>query len=156
MSFDLSSNVNYLLRRAHRRADDLFADAMAGLDITPRQATLLFAIDRNAGGRLSDLTRIGGLDRGTVSEMVPRLERRGLIVQSKADDDGRAKSLTLTRSGEVLVQHVVLRTEDLAARVLSSLPEEYHQLFLKMLRQLVGLEAETRVRVDSIRAIGRN
>ena len=143
-SFDLSSNVNYLLRRAHQHADDLFADAMAGLDVTPRQATLLFEIGQNVGISLSQLAHLSGVDRGTISEMVPRLERRGLLIQRRADDDGRAKALTLTPAGETLVRDAVCRTEGLAKRVLSSLPEEYRQLFLKMLSQLVGLEVETR------------
>lgn len=148
-SFDLSNNVNYLLRRAHQRAEDLFAEAMNGLDVTPRQATLLYTIGQNAGTSLSELTRVSGIDRGTISEMVPRMERRGLLVQAKADDDRRAKALWLTPSGEELVREVVARTEGgLADRVLSTLPHEYHQLFIKMLMQLVGLEVESRTRID--------
>jgi DNA-binding MarR family transcriptional regulator len=148
VSFDLSSNVNYLLRRAHQRADDLFAEAMCGLDVTPRQATLLFIIGQNAGASLSVITRVSGIDRGTISDMVPRLERRGLLVQAKADDDKRAKALQLTPSGEALVRDVVVRTEGLVDRVLSRLPHEYHELFIKMLRQLVGLEIESRIQTD--------
>lgn len=146
-SFNLSSNVNYLLRRAHQRADDLFADAMRGLDVTPRQATLLYTIGQNAGTSLSELTRVSGVDRGTISEMVPRMERRGLLVQARADD-GRAKALTLTPSGEAIVCEVVARTEGLVDRVLSTLPHEYHELFIKMLKLLVGLEVESRIRTD--------
>jgi DNA-binding MarR family transcriptional regulator len=148
-SFDLSNNVNYLLRRAHQRAEDLFAEAMNGLDVTPRQATLLYNIGQNAGTSLTELTRISGIDRGTISEMVPRMERRGLLVQAKADVDGRAKALWLTPSGEELVREVVARTEGgLADRVLSTLPHEYRELFIKMLMQLVGLEVESRTRTD--------
>ncbi|WP_327242115.1 MarR family winged helix-turn-helix transcriptional regulator [Streptomyces sp. NBC_01320] len=148
--FDLSSNVNYLLRSAHQRADELFAEAMTGLDVTPRQATLLFVIGKNEGASLSDLTRYSGIDRGSISGMVPRLERRGLLTQSRADSDGRAKALTLTPSGEALVHDVVHRTEGLAERVLGSLPEEYRQLFVKMLRQMVGVEVETRVSSEAL------
>lgn len=148
VSFDLSSNVNYLLRRAHHRADDLFAEAMSGLDVTPRQATLLFIIGQNVGTSLSELTRVSGIDRGTISDMVPRLERRGLLVQAKAGDDRRAKALRLTPSGEALVRDAVERTEGLVDRVLSTLPHEYHELFIKMLKQLVGLEIESRIRTD--------
>jgi DNA-binding MarR family transcriptional regulator len=148
VSFDLSSNVNYLLRRAHQRADDLFAEAMSGLDVTPRQATLLFIIGQNVGISLSGLTRVSGVDRGTISEMVPRMEQRGLLVQAKADDDGRAKALRLTLSGEALVRDVVARTEGLVDRVLSTLPHEYHELFIKMLKLLVGLEVESRIPTD--------
>ncbi|MGW4822826.1 MarR family winged helix-turn-helix transcriptional regulator [Streptomyces sp. NPDC004227] len=148
--FDLLSNVNYLLRRAHQRADELFTEAMTGLDVTPRQATLLFVIGQNKGASLSELARYSGIDRGSISGMVPRLERRGLLTHSRADSDGRAKALTLTLSGEALVSEVVHHTEGLAKQVLSSLPEEYHQLFVKMLRQMVGLEVEKRVSNEAL------
>jgi DNA-binding MarR family transcriptional regulator len=143
-SFDLTSNVNYLLRRAHQRADELFAEAMTGLHVTPRQAALLFVIGRYQGSSLSELSRSSGIDRGTISEMVPRLERRGLLVQRKAENDGRAKSLVLTAEGDRLVRDVIVRTEGLQRRVLHLLPVEYHQLLVKTLRQIIGLEVETR------------
>jgi DNA-binding MarR family transcriptional regulator len=149
-SFELTTNVNYLLRRAHQRADELFAEAMTGLDVTPRQAALLFVIGRNQGSSLSELSQASGIDRGTISEMVPRLEGRGLLVQRTAENDGRAKSLVLTAEGDRLVRDVIRRTEGLQRRVMHRLPMEYHLLLVKTLRQLIGLEIETRTPADGV------
>lgn len=145
MTFDLTRNVNYLLRRAHARADLLFNDAMADLGLTPRQAALLHAVDRYEGGNISVLTVLTGMDRGTLSEMTPRLVQRGLLDQRRSTDDGRAKALYLTERGAELVRLARERTDDLRARVLEPLPPEYHELFIKMLSQMVGLESETRI-----------
>lgn len=144
--FTLFSNVNYLLRRAHGRADALFAEAMRGVGITPRQAALLHAVGRADGSSVSDLTRVTGMDRGTLSDMIPRLVARGLLTESRSESDGRAKALALTPSGAEAVAEVSRRTATLEAEVLSTLPEEYHPLFIKMLALMVGLETEVRDR----------
>lgn len=147
-SFDLTANVNYLLRRAHAHADRLFNEAMEDLGVTPRQAALLYAVQRCEGGNISQLTRLTGMDRGTLSEMTPRLVKRGLLSRVRAESDGRAKSLYLSEQGAALVAQVTERTQDLRERVLAPLPPEYHALFIKMLSLLVGLETETRTRTD--------
>lgn len=147
-SFDLTRNVNYLLRRAHTRADQLFDAEMADLGLTPRQAGLLYGIGLCEGGSISALTVFTGMDRGTVSEMVPRLISRQLIERRPAKEDGRAMALYLTKLGSKLVDAVTERTTALQARVLAPLPSEYRDLFMKMLLLMVGLEVETRIKVD--------
>lgn len=148
LEFDLTSNVNYLLRRAHTHADRLFGEAMSDLGITPRQAALLYAVGHHEGGNISTLVRLTGMDRGTLSEMTPRLVQRGLLSRTRAKGDGRAKSLYLSPEGAAIVRRVTERTQDLQAKVLENLPPEYHELLIKMLSLLVGLESETRTRTD--------
>ncbi|MFD4971678.1 MarR family winged helix-turn-helix transcriptional regulator [Streptomyces sp. NPDC058424] len=143
--FDLSHNVNFLLRLAHARGDLLFNEAMGDLDLTPRQAALLHAVDRCEGGNISVLTVVTGMDRGTLSEMTPRLVKRGLLNRRPAPGDRRAKSLYLTPDGVALLRLARQRTASLRERVLASMPVEYRDLFVKMLAQMVGLETETRV-----------
>jgi DNA-binding MarR family transcriptional regulator len=70
--------------------------------------------------------------------------RRGLLVESRAADDGRAKALTITDEGAELISAVIERTADVREAVLSTLPPEYHALFIKMLSLMIGLETEVR------------
>jgi MarR family transcriptional regulator, temperature-dependent positive regulator of motility len=144
--FDLTKNVNYLLRRAHARADQLFDEVMRDLGLTPRQAALLYGVQRCMGGSISALSSLTGMDRGTLSEMVPRLTKRGLLERRIAKDDGRAIALYLTPAGAELVDHATRRTSALQARVLEPLPSEYRPLFIKMLSLLVGLTVETQTK----------
>ncbi|MGW4822821.1 MarR family winged helix-turn-helix transcriptional regulator [Streptomyces sp. NPDC004227] len=111
--FDLTSNVNYLLRRAHARADFLFNHLMADLGLTPRQAAILSAVGAAPVCNRTQLAKITGIDRGTIAEMVPRLVRRGLLLERQAPDDARAKSLVCTDAGTAAFQCVSERTPDL-------------------------------------------
>lgn len=142
--FNLASNVNHLLRQAHARADFLFNQLMAEIGLTPRQAAILYATGAAPGRSLTDLSRITGIDRGTIAEMVPRLVRRGLLAQTRSSADGRAKALFCTDAGKAAFRFVLERTPALTSEVLGMLPEEYHPLLVKMFRLLVGLERETR------------
>ena len=144
--FDLTNNINYLLRRAHARADQLFDEAMQDLGLTPRQAALLYGVQRCEGGSISALTALTGMDRGTLSEMVPRLTKRGLLERRLAKDDGRAIALYLTETGAELVDLATQRTAALQAKVLEPLPVEYRLLFIKMLSLFVGLTVETQTK----------
>lgn len=144
--FDLTNNVNYLLRRAHARADQLFDEAMQDLGLTPRQAALLYGVQRCEGGSISALTALTGMDRGTLSEMVPRLTKRGLLERRPAKDDGRAIALYLTEMGAEMVDLATRRTAALQEKVLEPLPVEYRQLFIKMLSLFVGLTVETQTK----------
>lgn len=146
--FDLTTNVNYLLRRAHSRADKLFGEAMADIGLTPRQAALLYAVGLCPGGSISTLTRITGMDRGTLSEMSPRMVARGLLLRRQDENDGRAMALYLSEHGAELVRQVTLRSRTLPEKVLEPLPVEYRELFIKMLLLLTGIEVETRTRTD--------
>ena len=148
LPFDLTKNVNYLLRRAHARADQLFDEAMVDLGLTPRQAALLYGVEICQGGSISALTALTGMDRGTLSEMVPRLAKRGLLERRLAKDDGRAMALYLTEHGAEQVKHATERTAALQAKVLEPLPPEYRELFIKMLALMVGIEVETRTRTE--------
>lgn len=142
--FNLASNVSYLLRRAHARADCLFNQVMAQVGVTPRQAAILYAAWTAPGCSLTDVSRITGIDRATIAEMVPRLARRGLLAQIRASGDGRAKSLYCTDAGKAAFRCVSERTPALTLEVLATLPEEYRPLLIKTLRLLIGLDLETR------------
>ncbi len=96
--FRLSSSPSHLLRRAEQYAAEIFLQA--GTDgVTLRQTVLLAAIAEAEGASQSDLVSVTGIDRSTLAEMMARMEKKGLIARTAAADDGRAKSVKLTRDG---------------------------------------------------------
>src|SRR5262245_30301180 len=97
--FRLSESPSHLLRRAEQYAAETFLKAGMTDGVTLRQTVLLAAIAEEEGASQSDLVRATGVDRSTLAEMMARMERKGLISRSAAEDDGRAKSVSLTRQG---------------------------------------------------------
>ena len=58
------------------------------------------------------------LDSGTLTPLLQKLERRGLITRQRAGGDGRNRLLTLTEEGLALLE----RTTDIPGRILERMP----------------------------------
>jgi DNA-binding MarR family transcriptional regulator len=141
-SFVLTENVTHLLRRAHFRAEGLFAEEFGDVGITPRQKALLVAAAQHPGSTVSQLAKAIALDRQSAAEMLHRMVDRGYMKLHKSELDRRAYAVDITPSGyEILVQ-VMPRDHELEERVIAPLPVEYRALFKKCLRLMVGLDLE--------------
>ena len=55
---------------------------------------------------MNELARLLGLDKSSVSGLVDRAQRRGLVVRRRSTEDGRAVIVGLTRAGRSLVAEV--------------------------------------------------
>jgi DNA-binding MarR family transcriptional regulator len=111
--FRLSASPSHLLRRAEQFAAEIFLKA--GTDgVTLRQTVLLAAIAEAEGASQSDLVMATGIDRSTLAEMMARMEKKGLIARAASAEDGRAKSVKLTRDGRARLDEALpaMRTVD--------------------------------------------
>jgi DNA-binding MarR family transcriptional regulator len=138
--FDLTASVTHLLRRAHSRGDDLFAEIMCSGDLTPRQMALLVASYQNRGATVVELGAAIAVDRNTVAEMISRLVDTGLLRRERSDRDRRAWSIYITGAGVDVLRRVLPHNDRLMETVLEPLPLEYRPLFVKCLRLMAGLE----------------
>ena len=91
------------IRHAHL-AMQRCADAIFGArKITTDQCSLLWAVWRREGIRQNELAEELFTDPNTVTAMVVRLEKRGLIRRDVCPEDGRARRVSLTSAGRRLV-----------------------------------------------------
>jgi DNA-binding MarR family transcriptional regulator len=80
------------------------ADAIFGArKVTTDQCSLLWTVWRREGIRQNELAEELFTDANTVTAMVVRLEKRGLIRREVCADDGRARRVSLTPAGRRLV-----------------------------------------------------
>jgi DNA-binding MarR family transcriptional regulator len=70
-------------------------------DLSLTQLRVL-AILRDRRGRMSELADYLGLDKSTISGLVDRAEKRGLLKREPNPDDGRAVDVFLTAAGAQL------------------------------------------------------
>src|SRR5262245_61722223 len=105
--FRLSESPSHLLRRAEQFAADIFQRAGGGDGVTLRQTVLLAAIAEAEGASQSDLVMATGIDRSTLAEMMARMEKKGLIARAASAEDGRAKSVKLTRDGRARLEEAL-------------------------------------------------
>ena len=138
--FVLTNVVSHLLRRAHFRAEDLFAEEFGRDGLTPRQKALLITVYQHPGANQNELAERIALDRNSFAEMLNRMVAVGYVERRKARGDARAYEITITPKGIELLLEILPRDVNVETRVIEPLPEEYRPLFIKCLRIMAGLE----------------
>ena len=88
------------LHRSHRLAEQKFELSAAQLLVLQRLAEV-------PSLSVNELANRTFTHQSTVSVVVTRLVRRGLVRRSRADDDARRAELALTASGRVLLQRAM-------------------------------------------------
>jgi DNA-binding MarR family transcriptional regulator len=137
--FELTDIASHLLRRAHFRAEELFAAEIGDLGLTPRQKALLIVAYRHPGSNQGDLADRIAVDRNTFAEMLARMVKSGLLRRSPDPEDGRAKRVFITIRGIELLKRVMPLDRRVEEQVMAPLSPEYRPLFLKCLRMMVGV-----------------
>ena len=95
-----SSCENQPLRLVLELADELLGQievAARAAGITPQQARTLMQLEEPR--RMSDLASTRCVDPSSVTSLIDRLERDGLVVRQTDPSDGRARQVALTPAG---------------------------------------------------------
>ncbi|MFD6425492.1 MarR family winged helix-turn-helix transcriptional regulator [Streptomyces sp. NPDC060198] len=77
----------------------LFADAGRAYDLTQQQTELLCAVIVRGRVRMNELGKILHLEKSSLSGLVDRAERRGLMIRTRDESDRRAYWVELTGEG---------------------------------------------------------
>ena len=79
-----------------------FTQHLQPLDLTQKQAGVLWLIAANGGVSQITLANAVLMDRASMMAIIDRLENRGLIIRRKSASDGRKQELYLTPKGRQL------------------------------------------------------
>ncbi|MCF8480322.1 MAG: MarR family transcriptional regulator [Rhodospirillum sp.] len=138
----LESMPGYLIRRSHQISVGLFHEACGEMGLTPIQFALLSGIDARPGLDQIQLSRLVGVDRATIGNVISRLEGRGHILRTPDERDRRVKRLALTGSGEAALEAARPLVKEVQDRLLEPLSAEERTLFVRLLGRLVLENAE--------------
>jgi DNA-binding MarR family transcriptional regulator len=92
-------DLGFLLAKATQRWNELLAERFAASghsDIRPSYGSALVPLFEEDGLRMGELARRAHLSKQTMTELVRRLEREGLVERRPDPTDGRASLLFLT------------------------------------------------------------
>jgi DNA-binding MarR family transcriptional regulator len=127
------------IRRALRRP--LEAEVAKG-ELTAPQTAVMREVVRSEGISLRDLSRAVSLAHSTVSGIVDRLEKRGLVERRVDANDGRVSCVYPTAPVSEFVQKrlLSLTREPLTSALQRATPEERTRITaaLRLLRELLG------------------
>lgn len=128
----------FLLGLAHRKLVKAYEEALAPLNLTIAQAHFLSVLFARDGQVCRELATELGVDAGTLTPMIDRLVRQGLVRRCPDPDDRRATRLCLEPAGRRLEPEISGRTRAVLEAFKSRFTEaEYVQFY-----DLVGRVAD--------------
>lgn len=91
-------NLLHTLHRAEQLGTELFGEAI-DIDLTRQQAAILEAVRTASGESQTKLVEATGIDRSTLSSIVRRMLKKGLVKRVRTRNDARTYAVTLTSDG---------------------------------------------------------
>lgn len=137
--YDLLGTLSHLLRRSHFHAEALFAQMLGGYGVTSRQLALLVAVAQNPGAVQRTLGEIVALDTNTISDLLRRMEKRGLIERRSSSVDGRSVEIHLSSTGAEILVAIQNDNRRYQEALSESLSDEERQELKSLLKKLLRL-----------------
>jgi MarR family transcriptional regulator, 2-MHQ and catechol-resistance regulon repressor len=129
--------------------DDGDRRVLSAADLAPLEFAVLRRLDAHEGRRLIDVGAELLCVKSTITRVVDRLERAGLVSRMPDADDRRAQRLTLTRRGLLVRDQAIdLHTEAVERRMGLLSDEEQVQLGSLLAKLRLGLEEDLREQGD--------
>jgi DNA-binding MarR family transcriptional regulator len=133
----LSDLIGYHLRIAQEASFQAIRQGAGKSDLKPGWYTILTILSDNPGLTPTELSKLCGRDRSTLTSTLKGLDARGFIASRRKSADQRSYSVKLTAAGEAMLKklQVIARAHDarLDAIVGSDKP-----LLISLLRRIVS------------------
>ncbi len=132
-SEDAASNVMDDIRRIVRALHTASSQSQRDLGVSAAQLFVLRQMAVKAGQSMGDIAQRTRTSQSSVSEVVARLVRRGLVARQAASDDRRRAVLTLTPAGREVLRSAPDTIQERLLDGLGRLPSDQRQLLAEML-----------------------
>src|SRR5947209_10223736 len=113
----LERQVCFALAVASRSVIALYRPVLEPMGLTHPQYLVMLALWERSPRSLRELCDALQLDPGTLSPLVKRLERNGLLTRTRAEHDERTLQLELTDAGRALREQALLVPAQIMARL---------------------------------------
>lgn len=137
----MQKNALEILRQVSTRLDNLLSERLRPHGLTACQQLVMLAI-RSAPLTQVEIGAKCGADKSTVTNVLIRLEERGLVTRTGSQKDGRSKRVALTPVARRLLGKTLHYREDLEAEIAFALGDEGKCQFIVSLNALSRLGIE--------------
>jgi DNA-binding MarR family transcriptional regulator len=141
----VEESVGYLLKRSQIKLAKAVDIVLARYDITHAQGSILLMLHSGQYSTAAELARELYIDSASITRMLDRLEKRGLIVRMPRSDDRRVINLKLSEEGDKLANQLPNLYGTVLSRNFVDFSAEEVALLKTLLRKFLATEvpAET-------------
>lgn len=128
--------LSFLIGRCLVRFLDAIDAALAEHDLTSQQYGVLHAILKGRARNPTELARLRFQYSAAITYILDVLEKKGLLVRKRSDQDRRVVELELTAAGESLTRLCIPRVVDAQNRVLEGFSHDEYSILKGLLRRI--------------------
>lgn len=139
-SWCIEESVGYLLARARARLAKAIDAELAPFDITVSQGGVVLMLSTGRYATAADLVRDMYVDSASMTRMLDRLEKRGLIQRLPSTTDRRVINLQLTEDGVELAERLPALYSNVMDRYLHDFSKDEVGTLKILLRKLLDAE----------------
>lgn len=140
--YDLLAHPAHVIRRAHQRATMRFQEVIGEKNLTPTQMAALATIMKHGQISQNRLGRLTAMDPSTISIVVRKLLKHGLVVRSSSANDQRLSIIRLTDKGVRYTLPLLTQSVEVGRLVLSPLTPREQRTFMRLLHKVAGIDHE--------------
>ena len=139
---ELLDMPGHLIRRLQQQSSQVFQKQVqaAGWDLTPVQFAAINALSTNPGIDQAQIAAIIGYDRATIGGVIDRLEQKGIVARIVSRHDRRAREVSLTKKGVIVLARMRPIVSNLQADILVGLTAKERTRLLSLVRKTLGIE----------------
>ena len=142
---DLGNYLPYLINRVGFALVESFtADALKANGLSIDMWRVLAALSNNGGQRQVDLVGMTSIDASTMSRLVSRLVRSGLVTRSRSETSNREVVVALSGKGRALVQRLIPIAQALERKASAGLSAKELVVVKRLLSRMYGNFAKGR------------
>jgi DNA-binding MarR family transcriptional regulator len=141
--FDFTEQVGHLMRRTYQRHVAIFQQNISDSQLTAAQFIVLCAVRDHGSCSLSEIVKATAVDQATVRGIIERLKHRKLILVSHDPDDRRKTLVTLTGTGQALLDKTVPFVEQISEQTYGNLNPAERVALTFLLKKMIELDDTT-------------
>ena len=113
-------------------------EVLAPLGLTSRQGMVLLNCARGEANTPVELAFFNGLDVSSMSRMLDRLEKKGLVTRSRSGTDRRKVMVELTPKGVVLLKKAIPLSTEVAKNAWRNVTKQEKKVLRNIVYKILG------------------
>ena len=134
--FNIEESAGFLVAKAYQRLFSCFRTGLEPFGVTPQQFALLAFLWRQDGLSQAELSDKTEVDRTTLSGLIDRLQKLGMVERCRHPGDRRGWLVRLTPAGRALEAKLVPVALQVRERLTANLDDREYRTLCQLLNKL--------------------
>ena len=137
MQFSINNSLMHRLHRASQVTSERLSTELGDTRLTSRQLVVLASIAADEGASQTAIGAATGIDRSTMSDVIRRLTKHGLVARKRTREDARTYAIKLTEEGSRVLQAARPVMERVEADMLAAISPKERADLITLLGSLI-------------------